>query len=400
MAFWFIAIAAAAIAAFIAARPLLTGRAATAPRAEHDAQVFRDQLKELERDVARGAVSEADAEGTRLEISRRLLAADAESRATEEAKTAPRAASRALAVILVVVAPLSAAWIYSDIGSPGAEDMPLASRSTSDRPSQEEALRMMAGREAPEPTGPAADEFRDLLKKVEAKLAENPNDTPGIRAYANGLMNLSRFPDAAVQFRKLVDLEGENADTRSFMGYAELMIFSVGGYVSPEAEEALLQVLKREPTNPSARYYLGYFHAQNDRVELAAAIWQRLLEDSNPNDPWVAPIQQQLAAMAPKSQPPMTGPTPQDIENAGAMPEGDRQEMIRSMVSQLHERLLDEGKAGDVNEWAKLMRSYNVLGDSEAIMTAYEEATAIFSDDSIALAALKQMALLNGAEIE
>ena len=82
MTFWIIAIAVSLAAAGFIVRPLLRREGVAAPRAAHDAQIFRDQLKELSRDVARGVVSEVDAETTRLEISRRLLAADEEIRAT------------------------------------------------------------------------------------------------------------------------------------------------------------------------------------------------------------------------------------------------------------------------------------------------------------------------------
>ena len=81
------------------------------------------------------------------------------------------------------------------------------------------------------------------------------------------------------------------------------------------------------------------------------------------------------------------------------MDPNDRQAMIRGMVSQLHDRLRDEGRAADVNEWGKLMRSYNVLGQADAVRAAYDEATGIYDDDAIALAYLKEAALLAGADL-
>ena len=75
-------------------------------------------------------------------------------------------------------------------------------------------------------------------------------------------------------------------------------------------------------------------------------------------------------------------------------------QMVRGMVSRLHDRLTTDGRVVDVNEWGKLMRAYKVLGDSEAIRAAYEEAVVIYDDDAISKAYLKEAALLNGVVFE
>jgi cytochrome c-type biogenesis protein CcmI len=51
--------------------------------ARHDMEVYRDQLAEVDRDLADGLVDEAQAEVARTEISRRLLAASRKSEAAE-----------------------------------------------------------------------------------------------------------------------------------------------------------------------------------------------------------------------------------------------------------------------------------------------------------------------------
>ena len=57
--------------------PLLHRWRAPAERRLFDRAVYRAQLDELERDVARGVIGGAEAQSARLEIERRLLAADA-----------------------------------------------------------------------------------------------------------------------------------------------------------------------------------------------------------------------------------------------------------------------------------------------------------------------------------
>src|SRR5690606_10361677 len=151
-------------------------------------------------------------------------------------------------------APLAAAALYMNLGAPGAADMPFVDRADALRPGQEEAERMMAGRSAAPAAGADAAEFERLIEQLEERLAEAPDDERGVFLYARALMNLSRFDEAWRQYEKLIRLRGAGADASAYAGAAEGMILAAGGYVSPEAEAALLQVLKQEPTNPAARY--------------------------------------------------------------------------------------------------------------------------------------------------
>ena len=225
MTFWIIAIAATLIAGAFIVLPLLRRTESAAPRAAHDAQVFRDQLKELERDVARGTVAAEDAETTRLEISRRLLAADEEMRMAGGAGPAPKSLSRVVAAVLIVAAPLAATLLYFDNGAPGAEDAPFETRVAASRPSQAEAEQMMAGQPLPPPAeGEAAEEFRRLVTQLEARLAEAPNDRQGLILYARSLMNLARFSEAAKQFDKLIELNDGKAPADIYAGHSEAMI--------------------------------------------------------------------------------------------------------------------------------------------------------------------------------
>ena len=99
MSFWIIAAAGAALVTVLLARALTRGASAPAETgAAHDVQVYRDQLAEVERDVARGVLPEADAIRVRTEISRRILAADAAGQNTPAASGTPSP------IVIVVIA--------------------------------------------------------------------------------------------------------------------------------------------------------------------------------------------------------------------------------------------------------------------------------------------------------
>ena len=75
MLFW-VALSVMTVAAVSAALwPLRHGPLAAATRSDGDSAVYRDQLDEIERDLAAGSIGAREAEAARVEISRRLLAA-------------------------------------------------------------------------------------------------------------------------------------------------------------------------------------------------------------------------------------------------------------------------------------------------------------------------------------
>src|SRR5665213_2177008 len=76
--------------------PLLSGAHVAPSRGQYDRAVYRDQLLEVERDMARGVLSAREADSARLEIQRRLLAVDVAGGPVEDRRArSPRAAAAA-----------------------------------------------------------------------------------------------------------------------------------------------------------------------------------------------------------------------------------------------------------------------------------------------------------------
>jgi cytochrome c-type biogenesis protein CcmI len=94
----------------------------------NETAVYKDQLAEVDRDVAAGLIGVPEVEATRVEIGRRLLAAvDGGSDLLSQTDSSRRRVSVVLATVLVAM-PLAAAALYSSLGSPWLSDFPMASR--------------------------------------------------------------------------------------------------------------------------------------------------------------------------------------------------------------------------------------------------------------------------------
>src|SRR3954451_3577159 len=133
MTLWFVFAVMTAGAVLAVLWPLGRGRAPV--RCGSDVAVYRDQLDEIERDRAEGSIGVAEARAARIEVSRRLLAADAAAHAgtapSDDKGSPGRAVSwrrRAVAVAALVGLPLGAGGLYVALGSPDLPGQPLALR--------------------------------------------------------------------------------------------------------------------------------------------------------------------------------------------------------------------------------------------------------------------------------
>jgi cytochrome c-type biogenesis protein CcmH len=410
--FWVIAAIVTVASLAVVFAPLLRGGAGGGRRSSYDIQIYRDQLGEIDRDVARGVLSAEEAQGTRIEVSRRLLAAaDAEAREAD-AGAAPRTAALAGGAIAVGAAAL-AAWLYVGIGAPGVPDQPLAERAArqaeawASRPRQAEAEAAVAAEAAAE--APARPEDGALVAQLQTVLQGRPDDVEGHRLLARSLASLGRYGEARAAQERVMALLAEEAGAEDHVALAELMIAAARGYVSPEAEAALRRALSLDPTHPPGRYYAGLALLQGGQAGLAYRLWAGLLEEGPPDAPWVAAIEPEIDAVAamaglpppgsgvpsappapaPEAMPPgMAAMPPPGAEMAA--PDAETAARIEGMVASLGARLAEEG--GSAEEWARLIRSLGVLGRIGEAAAIWREAEAAFAGEPAALALVREAA--------
>ena len=491
MDFWITAGAVAALVGltialgFLRARPVATaGRSAEGGQeVRADLQVYRDQLREVDRDRARGVIAAADAERLKLEISRRILDADRSDRGAAAPVAADAGTPRFAWVAGLASVPVIlglAFWVYGAVGAPGYGDLPLAQRLEAAREARAnrvpqavaEAEASARGRLEGETRGmrpPASDEDRELVQRLREAIATRPDDVQGLRLLAVSEAALGDFAaardaqrrvmavlgDAAgvddrqmledlealaggherlateraaleeeggdlAAYRALVDraiaLEdlptahwaqaraiaalGDAATADDYVGLADLMILSAGGYVSPEAEAALEAALRREPRHALARYFTGLMMAQNDRPDLTFQLWRQLLEEGPADAPWIPAIRSQIEFMAmragvnytlpPAGAAPARGPTAEDMAAAEEMDPEARVAMIEGMVNALTQRLATDG--GSAADWARLIAAYGVLGRDSDARAVWTEAQAVFGARADALALIREAA--------
>jgi cytochrome c-type biogenesis protein CcmH len=399
MGFWIIAALLAIGTGLLLALAALRGRQGAEPPAAYDLRVYRDQLREIDRDAKRGVIAGDEAERLRAEVSRRILAADAQLRAGADTGGQPRLAGRAGALVAIALVTGGGLALYAAVGAPGYGDMPLGARiaaseaARAERLAQAEAEDRFGPGEIAPPEG-TSEEHLQLVERLRQVVAARPEDQQGLRFLVRSEAALGRMEAARAAQQQLIDLRGEDASATDYATLAELMIEAASGYVSTDAVAALRAALERDPRAPTARFYLGLWHLQTGRPDLAFPVWRDLLEESRPNAPWVPTLRAEIGEIAQRAgvryEPPAPearGPSAADMEAAADMDPDARAEMIRGMVAGLSERLATEG--GPAGDWARLITAYGVLGETDRAGAIWTEARRTFAADPAAMEVLR-----------
>ena len=362
--------------------PLLRAQRSTASRAIYDINVYKDQLTELDRDVALGRIAGNEADAARLEIQRRLLAAGDEAEAPARQ---PVRAGNVPVIIAAIMVPALALVFYYETGSPSVPDFPLAERTDIKTPARvtDEQTTM-----------------RDLAGQLEERLRQNPGDAKGWVLLAKTYATIGDARKAAAAYARATTLTERNPEVLA--DWAEARLMALGGGFTPEIFADFLEARDRDPILPKPWFYIGLDKAMGGDLEGAAQTWTDLLAITPKGAPFAEAVRAQIARAAEeggfkpsdikpseaalalakgnasslpsdaptsaKAGPVPPGPSQQDIDAAGQMTDEERTAFIRTMVERLAAKL--EENPADRAGWERLIRAYDVLGETDKAAAA------------------------------
>lgn len=326
-----------------------------------DIVFFEEQIAEIDRESADGRLSAEDADSARAEAARRLLRA--RSALADDAGSPRRNAIIAAAGAILVI-PALALLVYSRLGHARLPDLPLQARLDA---------------------APAHSDIAAAVARIEAHLAQHPEDGRGFEVVAPFYLRNGRFADAIDAYEKALRHLGATPQRHAALGEARVLAES--GRVGDEAKRDFEAALALDPRSPISRFYIGLAAAQGGDKDKATEIWSKLLEESPADAPWRPRVSALLAQMRGASDAPQAS---EEGAKIAAMPDGARMEAIRSMVERLRDRL--EQKGDDVEGWLKLIRAYSVLDEAEKAKTALGGARKALADDKDGLARVDALA--------
>ncbi|MDP2733617.1 MAG: c-type cytochrome biogenesis protein CcmI [Hoeflea sp.] len=379
MLFWVIAAIMTAFTTLALLGPVARSRSSRPDVPElHDVEVYRDQLTEVDRDLADGLVDPVQAEVARTEISRRLLAAarKGEAAGAADSQAGGRGLRRAVVTAIAIFMPLAAVTSYLELGRPDLPQLPLAARLQAQ---------------------PENNDIAMLVAKAERHLAENPQDGRGWDVLGPIYLRTGRYEDSAAAFQKAISILGPSPSRLASLG--EALFSAAGGVVTEQANLAFQTARELDSTDPRPQFFLAVGMAQAGKTAEARAAFNGMIASAPADAPWIPAVESQLAALDAGTGPallPGAGsgaprdPTAAEIAAAQNMSPDERQAMIGSMIDNLEAKLAEE--PDNIAGWLRLVQSHVVTGNRDRAQAALDRALAVFAPSGKEGGALIEMA--------
>lgn len=253
--FWMIAALLIAIALLFIV-PALLGRGkqkTSSRRSEANLSIYRDQLRELDADLAAGKLSQQQYQETRNEIEGRLLE---DSGAIDEEATP--SGGRWLLIMAVVTVPVLTISLYLLLGKPEGLRLPTHTTEINQSP------------------GVSPAQIEAMVKGLEQRLKAQPDDVKGWAMLGNSYGVMGRFKESAAAYGRAAALAPNNAQLLA--DYADVMAMSRGKIFEGEPEKIIQQALKADPGNTKALALAGSAAFQRKDYKAAIDYWQRLVK--------------------------------------------------------------------------------------------------------------------------
>ncbi len=427
MILWVILTIMTALTAVAVAAPFLRQKSGVVAPESKELDVYRDQLKEIEREEKAGLIRPSESVEARKEIARRLLAAEQLAKPKDDAKPSGDRTYAAIGVAGAVA--IGSTILYANMGWPDLPGQPAANRpestvAQSTKPVEDVATGGQdgvinppsenAGEQAKQPVGTVDDMIGRLVKR----LATNADNPDGWRMLGWAYFSQDRFTDSAAAYARAIEQNPSLGSLKTARG--EALVRAAGGTVNDDALALFTEALKQDAKDPRARYFAGLKKEQSGNRSAALDDWISILNETSPSEPWAADLRQRTEGLAGElkvdistrltaaavpptaaarggvldaiqtpgqtpgadAQPPALaaekGPTAEDEKKSQDMAPQDRTAMIRGMVESLQSRL--EKSPRDADGWIKLIRSRKVLGEDDAAKSALAKAFAAFAD--------------------
>jgi cytochrome c-type biogenesis protein CcmH len=255
--FWIIAVVLMAAALFFIL-PTLLGKKQSkivhAKREEVNLAVLRDQLRELDADLAAGTIEAPAYESARHELERRVIEDVQPELSTANTQKADK---RWLTVSLAVGVPVIVGALYLLLGNPSAID-------TNQTASSNEKSHSIT-----------PEQIEAMVERLATRLQTNPNDIEGWVMLARSYTALSRYAEASKAYERLVALNP--GDAQLLADYADTLAMSQNRSLQGDPEKVIGRALEVDPKNIKALALFGSAAFERQDYATAVSRWQKIL---------------------------------------------------------------------------------------------------------------------------
>ena len=247
-AFWLIGVALAALVLAWVLWPLRSRRRrAPVSRQAANVSIYRDQLRELEADLAAGTLAQADYERSRAEVEARLLQ---DVRGPDATVPLERRSTRGTALALGAAIPVVALAVYLMVGNPATLSRQIDH-------------------------GATVQQLESMVERLAARMRENPDDVQGWQLLGRSYAALGRFKESADAYAQAA-LRAPR-DAQLLVDFADALAMARGQRLEGEPEKLVQRALEIDPQNPKGLALAGTAAFERKDFAKAAEYWERML---------------------------------------------------------------------------------------------------------------------------
>ncbi|GKT12736.1 MAG: cytochrome c-type biogenesis protein CcmH [Thiomicrorhabdus sp.] len=264
--------------------PLLRSKKDDSPDLQSvNARILEDQLVELDFDLDQGVINQGQHRSARVDLQRTFLetASQKEIDSSQHTKNNP-----ILILVLAVVLPSSAYFIYDQVGT-NTENI----RYMSDRASARQSTQVV-GQEDPHTTQGGVD-VSAMVQRVKQKALANPDDLDSWRMLAQSLQVMRDYDGAAKAYLHLINKGVKDAEI--YFRYADILAAQAGGLLlDTPSYQWILKALQIDPNHQQSLWIAGTAAYYSKDYVLAEKYWSHLLSLLEPGTETYQAIKQNL----------------------------------------------------------------------------------------------------------
>ena len=252
--FWSIASSFLLISIIVIIRTLFRNNDAKySNKATHD-----QKLREIYIDIENKLISESEAKDAIIEL-KKLIQKDSENIdfTNSKLRNLKIRSKKIISILIFILVPVFVLTIYSYIGSSNSIKL-LATNTSSQELSNDNLVSV-----------------EEMLKGVERRLIDDPDNANDWLMLANSYVVLKRFTDAVRAYENLYRLNGD--DPSLLFRYADVLAMANSGIFKGKPTELVKKGLQLDPENTMGLWLAGLAEYEEGRINKAIDYWQRVL---------------------------------------------------------------------------------------------------------------------------
>jgi cytochrome c-type biogenesis protein CcmH len=209
-----------------------------------NAEIAREKLETLKRELADGQISQAEFDQYEVELE---LALGSDLAGPAETGAAAVRPARNLLIAIAIAVPVLAFGLYAWLGNP----IMVTSLPKGVMPNMTE-----------------------LAHRLKAQLRQTPNDARAWFMLGRAYMSMDRYPEAAHAYSQAHRYAGDNADV--LLSYADALAMTQNGRMSGKPEALVARALEIDPQNTTGLWLSAMAASQRGDYEQAVKQWRRV----------------------------------------------------------------------------------------------------------------------------